>query len=342
MDMQGSSVDRLTPQDSLLFDRWAGRLPWPRGWVIAASGALFLAAPAIIGYLDGVPRLFTDYRAQFIYAFMFVYVLAVVPLVLGTREEVAQSLRPLVQLDDVRFCTLVAGACAIRPAGEIGAFGVGMAIGLAINVYFEPLPEHAHLLDIYAYLSRVALFGVIGWTIYVLIATTRLTNVLLRQPLDVNIFDIKPFEPIGRQGLWLSLSLIGGVALSLFSVSFRNRALWLEYWITYSAVIALAILVFFLNMRPAHRVLAAAKSRQLAYIERNLAETYARFQELLAADRNSFALATQINAIAAIKHELKTSGTWPYNTEMLRTLFISVLAPLFAALARMAESLLRG
>jgi hypothetical protein len=217
-----------------------------------------------------------------------------------------------------------------------------MAVGLTINLLFEPLEENANILEIYAYLSRIVLFGGVGWTIYVLIATTRLTTVLLRQPLNVDILDIRPFEPIGRQSLWLSLALIGGAVLSLFSVSYQNQFLWLEYAIVYSVVMVVAVLVFFLNMRGAHRVLATTKRRQLEFVDRTLVDVYRRFQQLVAEECDTLTLATKINAIAAIKHELKTARTWPYNTEMLRTLFISVLAPLFAGLARLAESLLRG
>jgi hypothetical protein len=333
---------RLTPQDSLMIDRWISRLPLPRWRVVAAIGLVLLITPAVIGYLEDVPQIFADYRAQFVYAFLMVYTLMVIPLVHNTREGVAQSLRPLVQMDEDRFRVLVESACAISPAGELLSLAVGMAVGLAINLLFEPLEENAHRLEVYAYLSRIALFGVVGWTVYVLIATTRLTNVLLRQPLNVDILDIRPFEPIGRQSLWLSLTLIGGAVLSLFSVSYQNQFLWLEYAINYSVVIMVAVLVFFLNMRGAHQVLAATKQRQLQFIDRTLADVYRRFQQLIAEERDTLALATQINAIAAIKQELKAARTWPYNTEMLRTLFISVLAPLFAGLVRLVENLLRS
>jgi hypothetical protein len=217
-----------------------------------------------------------------------------------------------------------------------------MVIGLLINLFFEPLEENAHLLEVYAYVSRIGLFGMIVWTLYVQFAMTRLANLLPRQPLTVNILDIHPFEPIGRQSLWLALSLIGGLLLSLLSVSYQNRLLWLEYAITYSITITLAVLVFFLNMRSAHRVLAMTKRRHLEIADRSLADVYSRFQELAAEGRDTFAMATQINAIATMRHELKITRTWPYNTEMLRTLFISAVTPLLAALARLAETFLRN
>jgi hypothetical protein len=340
--MEKGRAGRFTPQYSLMIDRWIGYLPFSRWWTVAAIGTILLMAPVVIGFVEDVPDILVDYRAQFVYALLFVYVLTVIPLVQDTREGVAQALRPLIQMDDDQFQGLVENACAIHAAGEVFAFVVGMAAGLAINQRFEPLEENAHLLELYAYLSRIVLFGVAGWTLYVLFAATRLTNALLRQLRNVDILDIRPFEPIGRQSLWLSLVLIGGVLISLLSVSYQNQYLWLEYAITYSIIVIAAVLVFFLNMRGAHRLLAVTKQRQLEYVDQRLAGFYRRFQELIAEERDTLAVATQINAMAAIKQELRAARTWPYNTEMLRTLFISVLAPLFAGLARLAESLLRS
>lgn len=37
---------------------------------------------------------------------------------------------------------------------------------------------------------------------------------------------------------------------------------------------------------------------------------------------------------AEVQAWLKQTRTWPYDTEMLRTLFLSVLSPLFVAIAR--------
>jgi hypothetical protein len=337
-----ATAARVTPQNTLMLDRWAARTPFPRWAIVVAFGIFLLILPAALGYLEQVPRLFTDYRAQFVYPFLIVYLLAAGPLVQATREEVAQALRPLIQIDDAEFQTLVDRACSVHPAAELLWFAVGMAVGLTINVFFEPLEADPHLLEIYAYLSRIALFGVFGWAIFVLFATTRLTDVLLRRPLQVDLFDIRPFEPIGRQSLWLALIIIGGILISLFSVSYHNRFLWIEYVITYSGAIVLAVLVFFLNMRGAHRLLAAAKRGQLAFVDRALADAYRRLRAQIAGGLDTLAPATQIHAMAALKQELRAARTWPYNTEMLRTLFISVLMPLFVALARLVPLLLNA
>ena len=62
------------------------------------------------------------------------------------------------------------------------------------------------------------MFGTLGWIVYRAIASTRLSRWLSRQPLDVDIFDITPFEPIGRHSLQLAMVFVGGIILSLVFV----------------------------------------------------------------------------------------------------------------------------
>ena len=112
-------------------------------------------------------------------------------------------------------------------------------------------------MEIYAYLSRIGLFGFVFWGIFLIISITRMTNALLRLPINVDIFHLQPFAPIGRQSVWLSLTMVGAVTISLFSVSFENQTLWLEYAIVYSVLLVIIVLLFFLNTRGVHRLLAS-------------------------------------------------------------------------------------
>ena len=50
-------------------------------------------------------------------------------------------------------------------------------------------------------------------------------------------------------------------------------------------------------------------------------------------------LGAEINALVAHEQRLEEARTWPYNTAMLRTLFVSVVIPGGAALARAAYDL---
>ena len=332
-----------TPADSLLIDRWFAGRPRSRWWIVAALGLVLLLAPAFLAYLDGVviAPLFTDFRALFIQPLLVAYLLAAGHLVQKTREGVAQTLRPLVQLDENAFRQAVNRACRVSPMGELSALAVGMAIGVAINFVFEPLEPEPYFMELYAYLSRIVLWGVIGWAIYVAFAVTRLTNTLLRQRIRVDIFDLRPFQPIGRQSLWLSLMFAGGMMLGLLSSNFAEAELRLEYLVSNAVILALIVAVFFVNTHNVHRLLAATRREKLELVEHHLARAYYRLEELIAENRDTYTVATELNALVTSKQQLKAIRTWPYNTEMLRTIFVSILAPLLVAIiGRVAAFLL--
>jgi len=326
--------DTYTPTDSLLIERWFAPMPLSGWCIVGALGLILLLLPAIFAYLDGVgsARLFGDFRAQFIYPLLIAYLLVACHLVQRTRESVAQALRPLVELDEKTFVQVVNRACRVSPRSELIALGVGVSVGLAINIVFEPIEPGAFFLELYSYLSRIVLWGVVGWAVYIAFGTTRLTNALLCQPIRVEIFDLGPFQPIGRQSLWLSLMFVGGMMLGLLSSNFAEEELRLEYLINNAVIIALIVAVFFVNTRNVHRVLAATRRQKLESVERHLARAYYRLEELIAENQDTHAVATELNALAISKQELKAIRTWPYNTQILRTIFISILSPLLVAI----------
>ena len=310
---------------------------------MAALGLALLLTPAVLAYLDGVgiALLFTVFRSLLIYPLLIAYLLAACHLVQKTRESVAQALRPLVQTDEKTFMQVVNRACRVSQIGELSALGVGMAVGLAINIVFEPLEPVPYFMELYAYGCRIVMWGVVGWAIYVAFAVTRLTNTILRQPLSVEIFNLRPFQPIGRQSLWLSLMFVGGMMLGLLSSNFAEAGLRLEYLITNAVIIALIVAVFFVNTRNVHRLLAVTRRQKLESVEHHLTRAYYKLEELIAENQDTHAVATELNALATSKQELKKIRTWPYNTEMLRTIFFSiVIPPLVAIIGRVTSFLL--
>ena len=63
-------------------------------------------------------------------------------------------------------------------------------------------------------------------------------------------------------------------------------------------------------------------------------------ENLATENKDTYAVATEMNAWAIGKQELKATRTWPYNTEMLRTIFISIMTPLVVGLSRLVAALL--
>ena len=46
-------------------------------------------------------------------------------------------------------------------------------------------------------------------------------------------------------------------------------------------------------------------------------------------------MAQEISALAVLEQRLQAARTWPYDVGMLRTLFVSVLVPIFTMLGKL-------
>jgi hypothetical protein len=364
--------------------------------VIAAIGSVLVLAPLVAAYMDGVlDDLLSQghWRPMLSPAAVITYILAVVPQLNQVEEAVIDALRPMVQIDGESFDRLLLRAARISPVSEVIAFGVGAALGLFVGQSWQLGPD-AFWLRLVLIPSVSLMFGVLVWTIFVAVSSTRLINELHEQPLHIDIFDTTAFRPIGRQSLIIALVFVGGIVLgALFSLNEEAVLDW-RNWVLYLLLAFVAILVFFLNMRPTHRVLSAVKNRELKAVQQTIVEscrtllahidteewqesrerqerqestgmrtgsatgtlagestvtlagestgtlagestgTLAGESTGTLAGKSTGTLAAEINALAAYEDRLKATSTWPYNTAMLRTLFISVIIPGAAALAR--------
>jgi hypothetical protein len=195
------------------------------------------------------------------------------------------------------------------------------------------------LFPLYWALSMMAMYALLAWIIYLSVASTRDGELLLRQPLRINLFNPAPFEAIGRQGLLLALMFIGGLTISLI-LSFRweNLAQPL-FWFIYLVLVLVTLLIFFASMRPAHRVLAKHKDAELAGVRRQLARLGGELMQRMDAGQESAGVAAEFNAVATYEARLQATRTWPYNTNMLRALFFSFLVPLGSFLFKTAIDL---
>jgi hypothetical protein len=328
--------NKLTGGSSLIVDRWINKLPLPRKWTLLAIGLLLFLLPLGIAYLEGISHLILVdgiWRSLFIQPVLVTYVLILSQPLQHTREVVAQALRSIMQLDDESFHSLVERACQTNPIGELIGFGLGVVFIFSLGARFE-LFENAYWLSRYIYLSAILMWGMIGWTTYAAFSVIRLTRELLKQPLAIDLFDPKPFEPIGRQSLMLSLAFIGGITLSLIFSFDPSTAFQISTWIIYGCLLLVTVLVFFFNMRDTHRVLSDAKDDLRASVDRSLSTALYKFQELSSSGEDTQLITAEINTWAVFKQEVKGARVWPYNTEMLQTLTVSVLLPLIIGLAR--------
>jgi hypothetical protein len=87
------------------------------------------------------------------------------------------------------------------------------------------------------------------------------------------------------------------------------------------------VVIFFLIMQPTHRVLSAARARELDKVERQIAASCRELTARIGGREDTLAISQQILALSTYEKRLGQARTWPYNTSMLRTLFFSVLVP---------------
>ncbi len=315
-----------------------------RPWITLGAGLLLVLAPLVAATLDGlVSDLLSQghWRLVLTPAAVITYILVVSPIVERAQAGVIDAFRPLVLMDDNDFDRLVVEASRLNPIGQGIAFGLGAAFGLWLGQSgFSD--SDAFWLRLVLIPSEGLMFGLLAWTIYGAVAGTRLNAELHSQQLRVDILDTRPFWPVGRQSLILALIFVGGILLGMVTSLGAESILDWRNWILFSVLGLVPVLVFFLNMRPTHRVLATEKRRELAAVQRNILLACRALMARIDAEESTGTLGAEINALVAYEKRIQTASTWPYDTAMLRTLFFSVIFPAVAALARIIGEVLLG
>jgi hypothetical protein len=305
-------------------------------WITVGLGLVLILVPVAAAYLDGMlADLFQEghLRPVLLPSTVIIYILAVAPILDRMQMRVIKAFRPLVLIDDEDFVQLVGTASRLNPIAEAAAFGAGAALGLwiGLSTFYG---EGIGLLTVCLALLSSFMFGLLIWTIYSAIAGTRLTTELHRQPLRIDIFDLEPFEPIGRLSLAVSLVILGGVVLAMILGLAPDTLYDWRNWLMYAVLALVSVLVFFLNMRDTHRVLAAEKERQLDTVQEHILQASRTLMKCLEKGESAGSLGAEINALVAYEKRVQAARTWPYNTTMLRTLFMSVIIPAGAAAAQ--------
>ncbi len=305
--------------------------------VTVAIVLLLVLLPIGAAFMDGaLGVLFAEGYWQVVYlpAAVILYILFIGPILTRMEVKVLEAFRPLVQLDDSNFELLVVRASRVNPIAEAIAFGVGAIFGLWLGLAGIEGSD-TFWLKLWLVCSGTGMFGLLGWAVYSSVASTRITSALHRQPLCIDIFDTKPFEPIGRQSLALALVFVGGILLSMvFGLGKLTISDW-QNLVLYLILTGVIVLVFFLNMRDTHRVLAAAKRKELEAVQKNILQTSRALMERITDGDSGGSLGTEINALVTYEGRIRGTRTWPYDTTILRALFFSLIIPAVAELVKL-------
>lgn len=323
-----------------LFDRYFTRVR-PKWATFAVSFSLLLM-PVAIAYFDGELNQFVsdgNWRVYLLAPTIIIYVWLVSPLMARTGDQVIADIKPISDLESSEFDQIVQDASRINPAHELMAFGIGVFLGV-FSILATGFDQNSSWLTIYWLLSTCLMYGILAWTIFVAVGSTRVNTVIHQLPLKIDILNPKPFVSVGRQSLLLALVFVGGITLSLLFTYQEESLSSPEFWIFNLLFVAFTILIFFLSMRPTHRLLSAEKERELLPIQALINRKCKNLFAQLVQDANSGALPAEINALVAYERRLMAARTWPYNLTMLRTLFFSVFLPLGSILARLVVDII--
>jgi len=333
----------MRPTADSLFDRLTIRLCRTR--VLIPLSLSLILLPMAVAFIDGQLILFFTsslWRALLLQPAIVIYILLLVPVMQRTRERVIVGLRPIVRLTDEAFKQLVVEKSRIDPRSELMAVSIGALVG-----WFMKQGIHIDLdvpwIQAYLTIATPLMYAALAWVIYGAFAGTGLYRALLRQPLEIDIFDISPFEPIGRESVMISVAFIIGATLAMvFSIT-NELVLEFESVLVYIFFASVAVLVFFLNLRDTHRVLADAKQRELDLAEARISRAYQALKSEAQGGEAIQAIAAEMDVWIACRDRLRKTRTWPYNTEIIRNLLISTLMPMgIAALRRLGTVLLNS
>ena len=321
-------------QQTTIFDRIFSRER--PVWVKISVSLLLLLLPFGIAFLDGhLDEIIAQglVRLFLVAPVIIIYIWLISPVMSRQGDSVVRAMRPLVTLDDESFERMLSAATRVNPRYELAIFGGGVILGL-LTAGGSAFGASNSLIKVYWILTTSFMNGLLLWTIFIAVASTRIHAVLHRQPLRIDIFDLSAFEPVGRQGLLLAMVFIGGSTISfLLSFQMQNIAS-LGFWTGYIIMVMISALIFFLSMRQTHRVLAAAKKRELEPVQQQIIRGSRELMRRIDESQATEGLAAEINALTIYEQRIQATRTWPYNTTMLRTLFVSVLIPLGSALVK--------
>ncbi len=287
-------------------------------------------------YLEGAQALLLNrdtWRSAFFPTVEIIYIIAVAPWIWRAEKDVVEGLWPLVNVGLNTYDAVAHKSWWRSSLGDWATFSAGLMGGVLL-LMSQPPADLRYWSMRYWTGTLLLMYGALAWLIYAAMGSARWTALLHRYALHKDPFDLVPFEPVGRQGLILAMIFVGAITLSLLFIYSRTLFLDWQGIVVYSILVLVTVLIFFTVMWPAHRILKSVKAQKLFSVQRLIAQTFRELEKRAADGTDTQLVATEVQAWITLEQRIKQTRTWPYDTETLRTLFLSVLTPLFVAIAR--------
>jgi len=259
----------------------------------------------------------------------FSYILILYPFFWRLRESAIQVFRPLVNLDDEAFDRLAAKVSIPNRRWEWVAVLLGVTVTLIVGQPWNLAWKSGEVwTSVYTVIYSPIYSGLLYWLIYDTLASTIQHARLSRQQLKLDILETNLLTPVARWSLGISLAFVGGISLSLINRTWEDLISWSAIY-TYSMLICVTVLIFFLSMWPAHKAIAIIKNRELALAQKHLIEASHELKER--AEKGSLeraeGLFSTISMWETYQRLVKGVPTWPFNATIIRWLATSFLIP---------------
>jgi hypothetical protein len=321
--------NRVTSPYTLL-GSWVerSRLSWLSATLLAGFGLLALVLLA--AFLDGIFSAPFDaryWRVTLLGPAVVLYIFATHPRIRRLRREAIEAFRPIVKMSSQEFDRFVEEYLPLNRNREWLVFAASALLG---EVILRPWSVEDALPLFWSKGYRILLTGLMcglmGAVIYTSLACARFLARLHRRPLQLNVFDMTPLEPVARCSLFYTLVLIGGVSLGLFFIPDQD----IRGIVINSAVILAAISIFFLSMRDSHTIMLRLKKQELVIARQHLAALHDRLAEETA---NGHAealtrMAPTTNAWLVYEKRIDQAPEWPFTNPMLGKLLVTTFVPI--------------
>lgn len=220
------------------------------------------------------------------------------------------------------------------PARTSGLFFIlGVIIGFLTGIYLLPIaPEMNRAfpeLEVTMYSLTGGLFFIF---LYVILRASRLIDQLFEEKVNIDIFDQSSLYAISRYPAWLIIVLaIPTYFLFVLSPSFVQitstfLTLVIIYWL-------MVLIVFWLPLRGANRILVAEKRRLLKDVNLRIRANFEHLHSKM--DNHEYQnigeIHEMISTLQLERDSIKSISTWPWQTSTITGLLSAVVLPVLVA-----------
>lgn len=304
------------------------RLSWLSASLLV--GLVLLTFLVLAAFLDRIfdhPFDARYWRITLLGPVVVLYIFATHPQIRRLRRQAIEAFRPIVKMSSQEFDHFIDEYLPLKRWREWLVFAASAMLG---EIILRPWSVEDTVPLFWSKGYRILLTGVmcglIGAVVYTSLACARFLARLHRRPLNLNIFDLTPLEPVARCSLFYTLVLIGGVSLGLFLIPNQDiRGILIN-----GAIIVAAISIFFLSMRDTHTIMLKLKMHELTIARQHLAALHNKLQAETASGHAEalIKMAPTTNAWLVYEKRIDQAPEWPFTNPMLRKLLATTFIPI--------------